>query len=92
MLRRDRGGSRIQIGREQNLKMNDVIGGYSSHRFMNFLHGFVREVRINYGLFILLLPGLTWVFLFNYLPLPGVLLAFKNFKYVTGNFFVNMLK
>ncbi len=72
--------------------MNDVIGGYSSHRFMNFLHGFVREVRINYGLFILLLPGLTWVFLFNYLPLPGVLLAFKNFKYVTGNFFVNMLK
>lgn len=50
-------------------KMNDS-------RFQLFL----REVWKNRMVYTLVLPGLVWLFLFAYLPMGGLSLAFKDFK------------
>lgn len=54
--------------------------------------GFLKEVSKNKVLFIMMLPALIVLFLNNYLPMAGVLIAFKNFKYFGRNFFENFLK
>ena len=40
--------------------------------------------------FPLILPGFILIFLFSYLPMPGILLAFQNRSMASTNFFVNL--
>ncbi len=54
--------------------------------------GFLYELRKNKVLFIMMLPALVVLFLNNYLPMAGVLIAFKNFKYFGSSFFENFFK
>lgn len=54
--------------------------------------GFLYELRKNKVLFIMMLPALVVLFLNNYLPMAGVLIAFKNFKYFGRNLFENFAK
>ncbi|TXK85314.1 sugar ABC transporter permease [Paenibacillus sp. N3.4] len=42
------------------------------------------KVKENLGLYVLVLPALIYVLLFEYVPLYGVLIAFENFKPVKG--------
>jgi len=53
---------------------------------------FIKEIRANYSLFLMLLPGFILVFLLSYLPMAGILMAFERFRLSTGNFFVNLFK
>lgn len=48
--------------------------------------GFLGEARRNHQLFAMLLPALAIVLVFNYLPMTGLILAFKNFQYNLGIF------
>lgn len=48
---------------------------------------FVRELKKNYMLYLLLLPGLVCIIAFSYLPMSGHLLAFKKFTIDGGIFF-----
>ncbi|MFC3801681.1 ABC transporter permease [Cohnella sp. GCM10012308] len=43
-----------------------------------------RLFRKNRGLFMLALPGVLYKLLFNYLPLAGLILAFKEYSYAKG--------
>ena len=54
--------------------------------------GFFYELRKNKPLFIMLLPGAIVLLLNNYLPLFGVIIAFKNFMFIGSNFFDSLLK
>lgn len=54
--------------------------------------GFLKEIKKNKVLFIMTLPALVVLFLNNYLPMAGVLIAFKNFKYFGRNLFENFAK
>lgn len=36
------------------------------------------------GLYLLLLPVLAWVFVFHYIPMYGVVIAFKDYKFLKG--------
>ena len=42
--------------------------------------------KVNLELALLAFPGVALVFVFNYLPLPGIIIAFKNFMYNKGIF------
>ncbi|NLK73992.1 MAG: sugar ABC transporter permease [Clostridiales bacterium] len=41
-------------------------------------------IKKNWQLYVLILPALTYFFVFNYLPLYGIQIAFKDFKAVNG--------
>ncbi len=47
---------------------------------------FFRELWINKALYIMLLPACAFLFCFNYLPLFGLTIVFKNFDYGLGIF------
>ncbi len=44
------------------------------------------ELKKNGILFCMLLPAVLYVLIFNYLPMPGMIVAFKNFNYGKGLF------
>ena len=43
-----------------------------------------QEFKKNYQLYLFLLPAVVSVFLFNYLPMYGIQIAFKDFKPAKG--------
>ncbi len=43
-----------------------------------------KRIRSHLPLFIMMLPGITYLLINNYLPLTGLQLAFKKFKYSQG--------
>lgn len=51
--------------------------------------GFLRDIVKNKVLYLMMLPLLVVLFFNNYLPMAGVLIAFKNYQYHGNNFFEN---
>ncbi|SDE25414.1 carbohydrate ABC transporter membrane protein 1, CUT1 family [Paenibacillus sp. UNCCL117] len=50
-------------------------------------------LKLNYDMYLLLLPGLVFILIFNYLPLYGITLAFKDFDMFAGsNPFMSIVK
>ena len=49
-------------------------------------NGFFRELSKNKLLFLMVLPAVAFVFLFNYVPFAGIVIAFKDFMYNKGIF------
>ena len=48
--------------------------------------GFIRELKKNWELFIMALPAVVLLFLFSYMPMAGIVIAFKNYQYMKGLF------
>lgn len=46
----------------------------------------VKEIKRNPALFVMLIPGLLVLLANNYLPMPGILLAFKDYNYLKRDF------
>lgn len=53
--------------------------------------GFLQEIGRNYPLFLMLLPGLIVLLINNYLPMAGVVLAFKKYR-LHGSYIESILK
>jgi putative aldouronate transport system permease protein len=49
-------------------------------------HGFLREVALNRQAYLLALAGILYFFIFNYVPMVGVIVAFKDYKISLGIF------
>lgn len=55
--------------------------------------GFIDEMRKNYLLYLMALPGIAVIFIFAYLPMGGLVIAFQDFnpiKGITGSEFVGL--
>ncbi|WP_339308292.1 ABC transporter permease subunit [Paenibacillus sp. FSL R5-0519] len=55
--------------------------------------GFLAEMKKNYLLYLLALPGMAVIFIFSYLPMGGIVIAFQDFnpiKGITGSEFVGL--
>lgn len=44
----------------------------------------LKEVKINYQLFLMVAPAVIFFFIFSYLPMTGVYFAFTNFNFADG--------
>ncbi|WP_246117709.1 ABC transporter permease [Alkalibacterium pelagium] len=56
-------------------------------------NGFLKEIRKNYQLWLMILPGFLVILIFNYIPMYGLQLAFRRFvptEGITGGEFVGM--
>lgn len=50
-------------------------------------------IKMNYDMYLLLIPGLIFILIFNYLPLYGITLAFKDFNmFAASNPFLSIVK
>ena len=47
---------------------------------------FGKEMKKNGALYMMFLPAAVFLILFNYLPLGGLVIAFKDFNFVDGMF------
>lgn len=54
--------------------------------------GWLHELNRNKALYLMLLPGALILFFYNYLPMFGILIAFKDFRFHDGNFFSSLIK
>lgn len=48
--------------------------------------GYIRDIKKNRVLYLLAIPIILYFFIFNYLPMFGLVIAFENFKPVLGVF------
>ncbi|WP_231891318.1 ABC transporter permease [Paenibacillus swuensis] len=48
--------------------------------------GFVQELSKNRSLFLMVLPAVVFFFIFSYLPMAGMIIAFKSYSYTDGIF------
>lgn len=46
----------------------------------------MKKRNINWQLYVLIAPALLWIFIFSYLPMGGLIIAFKKFNYAKGIF------
>ena len=44
----------------------------------------LKYLRANYQMYLLLIPGVFWLFVYRFLPLIGLTIAFKDFKLFAG--------
>lgn len=52
----------------------------------------LERFKLNKELLFLAIPGAIWFFIFAYLPMFGVVIAFKKFRLVGSNFFDSLIK
>ncbi len=45
---------------------------------------FFRDIRKNKSLLLMALPGMAWFFAFCYMPMFGIVIAFKNYRFIDG--------
>lgn len=57
-----------------------------SRGFISKLKNEFRQIKKNGELLFLLSPGALYILIFNYLPLIGIIIAFKNYRYDLGIF------
>lgn len=63
------------------MKVADIATGLSRERL---LHRRAQIFRYNAGLFLLALPVVLFFFVFAYIPMFGVIIAFKEYRYDAG--------
>ncbi len=65
-----------------------VTDGKLHHRLLVALralwNGLIFDLRKNKTLLLMALPGLAVVFVVSYMPMPGIILAFKNYRVAQG--------
>lgn len=75
----------VQHGRNDQ---KPLTGGRqpTSRSFIGKLRNELRQMKKNGELILLLSPGTIYLLVFNYLPLIGIIIAFKNYRYDLGIF------
>lgn len=66
------------------LHKNDSIIGIKGRAVKSAHRGFVREMRENGELYGMAVPAVVLLFLFSYLPMGGIIIAFKDFQFQKG--------
>lgn len=52
----------------------------------------ISHLKKNSALLFMVLPGALWLIIFKYLPMFGVVIAFKDFRYFPGGFITSLFK
>ncbi len=67
----------------QNKKAATQLAAHDKHGKMTFRDG-LSELWKNKMLYLMTLPAAVWVFIFCYIPMYGILIAFKDFNFKKG--------
>lgn len=64
---------------EYNLSVSSKKNVVKKSNKCNTKRSFLKYFKRNYDMYLLLIPGLLFIFIFDYIPLYGITLAFKEF-------------
>lgn len=67
-------------------KPAQAADGKHKKGFAKRLKGFTLEMRNNWQMYIMGVPAVAMFILFNYMPIAGIIIAFKNFNFKKGIF------
>ncbi|MDQ8736467.1 ABC transporter permease subunit [Paenibacillus sp. LHD-38] len=56
------------------------------------LERWLKLVSRNKALLLMVLPGTVWFFFFSYLPMPGAIIAFKDYKFSRDGFLASIIQ
>jgi putative aldouronate transport system permease protein len=59
---------------------------------MKALQRVFRDMNRNKAFLFMVFPGAVWFFLFAYLPMPGIIIAFKEYRFGKGGFFSSIME
>ncbi|TCW35228.1 putative aldouronate transport system permease protein [Thermohydrogenium kirishiense] len=57
---------------------------YKNKKNDNFIKGFIKDIRKNKTLYLMILPALCLFFVFSYLPMIGIYYAFTRYNFALG--------
>ena len=69
--------------KEKKQKEMTTSGGYIGEAQR---HPFLHEMKKNYTLYLMCVPGLLFMILFNFIPMPGLWMAFTKYDLLDGIF------
>ena len=55
-------------------------------RKKGFLYGIIHDLIRNRALYLLALPAIAWFIIFHYIPMGGIIIAFKDYNVIDGIF------
>ncbi len=71
-----------------DVSASKILPKYPRNRILEWIGAFMRnlsyDLRKNRALLLMALPGIAVVIVISYMPMPGMVLAFKNYKVVKG--------
>lgn len=65
----------------------DIVAYFTLPCFRPYARPLMRDLKRDRYMYLLILPGILVVFLFSYLPMYGIVLAFKEYKIKSGIMF-----
>jgi putative aldouronate transport system permease protein len=71
------------VAQEKELHLEKRVKGAMSVNSMKLI---LNRKKLNIALWFMILPGIIYFFIFSYLPMSGIILAFKNYSYAKGVF------
>jgi putative aldouronate transport system permease protein len=80
----DKGGERFLIRLSRQVRVGSQASQASQRRVVR--RGILYELRKNSWYYMMALPGFLFFFIFCYMPLPGIIIAFKDYKFTDGIF------
>jgi putative aldouronate transport system permease protein len=63
---------------------SDIINNYNAGRLETRKKSFIKNLIKDKSLYIMLLPALIYLIIFNYIPMMGLVIVFKDFSPVKG--------
>jgi len=51
----------------------------------------LKDFKLNFAFLLMVLPGVIWLFVFRYLPMFGIVIAFKNFRFHPDGFIKSIM-
>jgi putative aldouronate transport system permease protein len=61
-----------------------MVKSVQRNQFQQKQSWLIKSIRRDWLLYAMLIPGLTYVLLFHYIPMTGITLAFRKYSVVTG--------
>lgn len=71
---------------EQSIIQNKPTGIFKENVKPNAFKNFIEYIKKNKWLYVFLIPGVIYLFIFKYIPMFGIVIAFENFNPVKGVF------
>ncbi len=65
---------------------SNVIKSKMEAKLLRKKNGFLNDIANNKILYLMFIPAALWFLIFRYLPMAGIVVAFKNFNYRDGLF------